>query len=169
MTVEVARGVGPSGIDVAYERLGESRPPLVLIGRRTPETPGNLPAGASVRVEWPHANVMEAFRRSSAAILPSVWPDPCPTTVLEAQATGTPVITTAIGGIVDMVVNEESGLLVTPGNEAELTTAIQRVLQDEELRFQITAGGRKMVQHFTATAVAERLEAVYAQVAPSRA
>ena len=153
----------------AYERLGENRPPLVLIGRRTPETPEDLPAGASVRVEWPHANVMEAFRRCAAAVLPSVWPDPCPTTVLEAQATGSPVITTAIGGIVDMVVNEESGLLVTPGNEAELTTAIQRVLQDEGLRFQIIAGGRKMVQHFAATTVAERLETVYAQVAPPRA
>jgi glycosyltransferase involved in cell wall biosynthesis len=153
----------------AYERLGENRPPLVLIGRRTPDTPENLPAGASVRIEWPHANVMEAFRRCAAAVLPSVWPDPCPTTVLEAMATGCPVITTAIGGIVVMVVDEESGLLVTPGNEVELTTAIKRVLYDEGLRSRITAGARKMVQHFTATAVVERLEAVYAQVAPARA
>ena len=153
----------------AYERLGENRPPLVLIGRRTIDTPDNLPAGASVRVEWPHADVMEAFRRCAAAVLPSTWPDPCPTTVLEAMATGCPVITTAIGGIVDMVVDEESGLLVAPGNEAELTVAIKRVLDDEGLRLQITGGARKMVQHFTATTVAERLETVYAQVAPSRA
>jgi glycosyltransferase involved in cell wall biosynthesis len=166
---ELSREKGILTLLSAYERLGENRPPLVLIGRRTPETPENLPAGASLRVEWPHAKVMEAFRRCAVAVLPSIWPDPCPTTVLEAMATGAPVVTTAIGGIVDMVVDEESGLLVTPGSEAELTTAMQRVLQDEGLRSQITAGGRKMVQHFGATSVAERLETVYAQAAPASA
>lgn len=153
----------------AYERLGENRPPLVLIGRRTHDTPENLPAGASVRVQWPHADVLQAYRLCAAAVLPSVWPDPCPTTVLEAMASGCPVITTAIGGMVDMVVDEESGLLVTPGNEIELTTAIKRVLHDEGLRFRITAGARKTVEHFTATAVAERLEAIYSRVASNTA
>jgi glycosyltransferase involved in cell wall biosynthesis len=153
----------------AYERLGDARPPLVLIGRRTPSTPEELPTGASIRVEWPHASVLEAYRRSAAAVLPSVWPDPCPTTVLEAMANGCPVITTAIGGMVDMVVDGESGLLVTPGSVPELTAAMKRALYDENLRSEIVAGAQKRVGRFTATTVAGRLEAVYAQVAPAGA
>lgn len=153
----------------AYEQLGEARPPLVLIGRRTPSTPQELPAGASIREEWPHASVLEAYRRSAVAVLPSVWPDPCPTTVLEAMASDCPVITTAIGGMVDMVVDGESGLLVTPGSVPELTAAMKRALYDENFCLQIVAGARKRVDGFTASTVAGRLEAVYAQVAPARA
>jgi glycosyltransferase involved in cell wall biosynthesis len=151
----------------AYERLGQDRPPLVLIGRRTPDTPKDLPVGASIRVEWQHANVLEAFRRCAVAVLPSVWPDPCPTTVLEAMASGCPVITTSIGGMVDMVADKESGLLVAPGDVPELATAMERVLSDEDLRFRLAAGARKMIGRFTASTVAERLEAVYAQIAPA--
>ena len=162
---DISRDKGAHTLLRAYERLGETRPPLVLIGRRTPEMPEILPDGASVRAEWPHAHVLEAFRRCAAAVLPSVWPDPCPTTVLEAMASGAPVITTSIGGMVDMVVNEESGLLVTPGNDIELATAVERVLKDEDLRTRIVTGALDKVTEFTASAVVERLEGIYAQAA----
>jgi glycosyltransferase involved in cell wall biosynthesis len=152
----------------AYENLGPDRPELVLVGRRTPDTPVNLPDGAQVQVEWAHENVMEAFRRCTAAVLPSVWPDPCPTTVLEAMASGCPVVTTSIGGMTDMVVDHESGLLVAPGNVPALTRAISDLLADEFLRAKYAAAARERVRLFTATAVAERLEAVYAKVAAQR-
>ncbi len=78
------------------------------------------------------------------------------------------MITTAIGGMVDMVSDEESGLLVTPGSETELTAAMERVLKDDELRHRVVAGAREKVREFTASAVADRLEGIYAQVAPAR-
>jgi glycogen synthase len=152
----------------AYECLGTKRPPLVLIGRRTADTPRDLPDGTQLRLDWPHEDVLEAFRRCTVAVLPSVWPDPCPTTVLEAMASGCPVVATSIGGITDMVINEESGLLVSPGNVSELATAVGRLLADEGLRSRLAAAAQNRVLQFTATAVAERLEAVYAQVAAAR-
>jgi glycosyltransferase involved in cell wall biosynthesis len=152
----------------AYELLGRHRPPLVLIGRRAPDTPERLPGGATLRLEWPHGKVLEAFRRCSVAILPSIWPDPCPTTVLEAMASGCPVVTTPMGGIVDMITDQESGLLVPPGDAAELARAVDRLLGDRELRARIAAGGQARVQRFTASRVVERLEAVYTEVAPQR-
>ena len=156
---------GVSTLLRSYENLGRDRPRLVLVGRRTPDTPPDLPDGAQIQLEWPHENVMEAFRRCTAAVLPSVWPDPCPTTVLEAMASGCPVITTSIGGMTDMVVHRDSGLLVPPGSVLELTAAMSELLTDESLRSRLAAAARERVQRFTATAVAERLEAVYAKVA----
>jgi glycosyltransferase involved in cell wall biosynthesis len=150
----------------AYESLGSGRPRLVLIGKRTAETPGSLPAGCDIHFGWPHEDVMAAFRHSLAAVLPSVWPDPCPTTVLEAMATGRPVVTTAIGGMRDMVVNDESGLLVQPGDADALAAALAGVVADSGLRARLGAGGRERVGQFTASAVVEQLEQVYARVAP---
>jgi len=148
----------------AYERLSTPRPPMVFIGRPTPETPTRLPEGVVIRHSWPHPDVLTAFSRSLAAVLPSVWPDPCPTTVLEAMCCRTPVVSTAIGGILDEVVDGDSGLLVPPGDVAALADALQRVVDDEALRDKLVAGGLAQVRHFMATSVAERLEGVYAQV-----
>jgi len=149
----------------AYERLGRDRPPLMLVGRRMPETPTELPEGAEVHLEWPHERVLAAFRRCTLAVLPSVWPDPCPTTVLEAMASGCPVITTSIGGMVDMIVDGESGLLVPPGDVRGLTAGMSRVLTDSELCAQLREGANAKVSAFAASSVAERLETVYERVA----
>jgi glycogen synthase len=150
----------------AYESLGEPRPPLLLVGRRTPDTPARLPDGAQMHLEWPHERVLAAYRRCLAAVLPSVWPDPCPTTVLEAMASGRPVVTTSTGGMVDMIVDGESGLLVPAGDAPGLAAAMGRLLADGDLRARLGAGARVRVRAFTASAVAERLESVYARVAP---
>jgi glycosyltransferase involved in cell wall biosynthesis len=150
----------------AYESLGTKRPPLLLVGRRTPDTPTRFPDGAEVRAEWPHDHVMAAFRRCLFAVLPSICLDACPTTVLEAMASGRPVVATATGGIVDMIVDGQNGLLVPPGDEHKLAEAMARLLNDADLRAGLAAGTQERVQRFTASAVVERLEAVYARVAP---
>ena len=150
----------------AYESLGMKRPRLLLVGRRTPDTPAHLPDGAEMCAEWPHDHVMAAFRRCLFAVLPSICLDACPTTVLEAMASGRPVVATTTGGIVDMIVDGENGLLVPPGDEYKLAEAMGRLLNDADLRARLAAGARERIQGFTASAVVERLEAVYARVAP---
>jgi glycosyltransferase involved in cell wall biosynthesis len=153
----------------AYESLGMKRPRLLLVGRRTPDTPAYLPDGTEMCGEWPHEYVMAAFRRCLFALLPSMCLDACPTTVLEAMASGRPVVATTTGGIVDIVVDGENGLLVPPGDERKLAEAMARMLNDADLRVRLAAGAQERVQRFTASAVVERLEAVYARVAPSYA
>jgi len=150
----------------AYESLRGKRPPLLLVGRPMPDTPARLPDGAQMRLGWPHDHVMAAFRRCLFAALPSTCLDACPTTVLEAMASGRPVVATATGGIVDMIADGENGLLVPPGDQGKLSAAMDRLLNDAFLRARLAAGAQERVRRFTASSVAERLEAVYARVAP---
>jgi glycosyltransferase involved in cell wall biosynthesis len=163
---ELSRDKGVPTLLRAYELLGRKRPPLLLVGRRTPDTPAHVPDGAQMCAEWPHDHVMSAFRRCLFAVLPSICLDACPTTVLEAMASGRPAVATTTGGIVDLIVDGENGLLVPPGDEDALAAAMARLLDDDDLRARLASGARERIQQFTATAVVERLEAVYARVAP---
>jgi glycosyltransferase involved in cell wall biosynthesis len=163
---ELSRDKGLPPLLRAYESLGGKRPPLLLIGRRRPDTPAHLPDGVRMCAEWPHDHVMAAFRHCLFAVLPSICLDACPTTVLEAMASGRPVVATTTGGIVDMIVDGENGLLVPPDDEYRLAAAMARLLNDADLRARLAAGAQERVRPFTASAVAERLEAVYARVTP---
>jgi glycosyltransferase involved in cell wall biosynthesis len=163
---EQSRDKGLPTLLRAYESLGGKRPRLLLVGRRTPDTPTHLPDGAEMCGEWPHEQVMAAFRRCLFAVLPSICLDACPTTVLEAMASGRPVVATTTGGIVDVIGDGENGLLVAPADEHMLAEGMARLLNDADLRVRLAARAQERVQRFTASAVVGRLEAVYSRVAP---
>jgi glycosyltransferase involved in cell wall biosynthesis len=65
-----------------------------------------------------------------------------------------------------MIVDGKNGLLVPPGDEYKLAESMARLLNDADLRDRLAAGAQERVQQFTASAVVERLEAVYARVVP---
>ena len=67
-------------------------------------------------------------------VLPSTNPDPLPTVVLEAMATGKPVVGYRHGGICEMVKENETGLLVEPLNTVELSEKIEELISNEEKR-----------------------------------
>ena len=64
----------------------------------------------------PYNQMPDFLRMSDVAVIPSVWDDPFPTTVLEAQAMGLPIITTRRGGIPEEVTEENAILLETDEN-----------------------------------------------------
>jgi glycosyltransferase involved in cell wall biosynthesis len=113
---------------------------------------------------WPHRAVLRAFQRCLLAIVPSVWPEPCPTVLLEAMAAGRAVVASSVGGIPELVVDGETGLLVPPGDAAALRHALQRMLDDPTLRRRMGAAGRKRVEQFRGDRVVPRIERVYQQV-----
>ena len=65
-----------------------------------------------------------------------------PISVLEAMAAGLPVVATAVGGIPEIVVDGETGLLVPPQDDQALAAALRRLLADRELRHRMGAAGR---------------------------
>ena len=144
----------------AYAEL-QNPPPLVLIGRKCPDTPTDLPKNVFLLGSWPHAAVMEAYRRSSLSLLPSLCPETFGIAVIEAMSMGRPVISSKIGGLSDVIFDGENGFLVPPGDVVGLKKAIQRLLDDPELREQLGRGALRRAQDFRASVVVSRIKSVY--------
>lgn len=85
--------------------------------------------------------------------------------VLEAMASGTPVVASRIGGVAEIVQDGVTGFLVTPGDTAELSARLDQVLSDTILARRLGAAAREMVlDRFTWEAVAERCLDAYARL-----
>jgi glycosyltransferase involved in cell wall biosynthesis len=153
------KGVGT--VLAAYARLDPAtRPALLLVGRRAMDLSA-LPEGARAEERWDHDRVVSGFAHATAAVLPSAWPDPCPTTVLEAMALGAPLVTTHLGGIADMVVDGDSALVVPPGDVAATAAALTRLLADDGLGARLAAQARVEVRRYLQSRVAADFEGIY--------
>jgi glycosyltransferase involved in cell wall biosynthesis len=158
------------GIDVlfdAYRCLPEP-PPLVLIGDVGPETPADIPAGACILSRWPNQAVRAAWERCLFGVLPSVWAEPFGLVLLECMAAGRPVIATRVGGIPEVVADRETGILVPPGDAAELARAMERLIADHALRESMGETAMKRSRSFTADVVVPRIESIYHEAVARR-
>ena len=159
------------GVDTvlaAYATLDPAtRPALVLVGRPAMDL-SSLPDGAVVHEKWEHERVLSGFGHALAAVLPSRWPDPCPTTVLEAMALGAPLVTTHMGGIADMVVDGESALVVPAGDVAATAAALARMVAEPSLRERLSAQASVEVRRYLQSAVAAQLEGIYTRLSSAR-
>src|SRR6266403_3494604 len=95
----------------------------------------------------PQEFVREAYRRATVFALPCVVAaggdrDGIPTVLLEAMASGVPVVSTTVSGIPELVESSCDGLLVPPGNPAMLADAIDQLLRDPNLGEKLARAGR---------------------------
>ncbi|MFN2398031.1 MAG: glycosyltransferase family 4 protein [Gemmatimonadaceae bacterium] len=84
--------------------------------------------------------------------------------LLEAMASGKPVVATATGGVVDLVENGRSGLLVAPADAERLGDAIAAILTDNGLGARLRDGATRRATEFSMERVAERTARVYDRV-----
>ncbi len=97
----------------------------------------------------PYPDIPNYLSMADVAVIPSIWDDPFPTTVLEAQAMGLPIITTRRGGILEEVTDKNAILLKTDDNFVEnLAAAILELYQDPEKRKQMSIASLKRSKMF---------------------
>jgi glycosyltransferase involved in cell wall biosynthesis len=95
--------------------------------------------------------VLDAMRRADMLVLPSVPTasgrrEGLPVVLMEAMASGLPVIATAISGIPELVRDRISGLLVPPRDPRAIADAVEQLADDRDLRKRLAAAGRRAVE-----------------------
>ncbi|HVV89015.1 MAG TPA: glycosyltransferase family 4 protein [Solirubrobacterales bacterium] len=157
---EVSREKGVDTLLAAYREL-PSPPPLVLVGRTFTDEIADT-SGAIALGPKPHKFVLAAVRRALFTVAPSIVSDVFPMVSLETAAAGKPIIASRIGGLLDSVADEETGLLVPPGDVAALGEAIKRLLSDPGLRKRMgEAAAARRAALFSPEVVLPRYEEAY--------
>ena len=99
----------------------------------------------------PQHDLREHLARANVFVMPSVAEaeggmDNLPTVIMEAMAAGLPVVSTRIGGIPEMVVENETGFLVQPEDAVALVGAIEKVTNDRSLGQRLGQAGYERAQ-----------------------
>ncbi len=171
----------PSGVEIPGETRSPADPPHVLFaGRLSAEKgilefleasegiprvivgDGPLRANVPAAVGFvPHGELGAYYDRAAVVVCPSRR-EGYGVVAREAMARGRPVVACAVGGLLDVVVDGETGLLVPPGDTGALRAAMRRLLDDAELRSRLgTAARMAAEQTFSLEAAAERTVSVY--------
>jgi glycogen synthase len=148
----------PAGVQVVLCASAPDTPEIEeRLRRALPAHPNVIWIGEMVPVE----TVVELYSHAAVFACPSVY-EPFGLINLEAMACETPVVASAVGGIVEVVEDGKTGLLVPPGRPDALGAALRRVLENAELGRRLGIAGRRRVEErFSWASVAERTEAVY--------
>lgn len=155
----------------AARRIGApEKARVVLVGDPDEGNPNAIPRSrlaawhAEGIVEWWgfRSDMDEVLAQSHIFTLPTKYTEGLPVSLLEASASGRPVVTTFMPGPQDFVVDGETGILVPPGDSAALAGALERLLQDAALRGRMGAAGRRRVEaNYTSKSVNARTVALY--------
>ena len=99
---------------------------------------------------------------AEAGLLSSDWEN-LPHSAVEALSVGVPVVSTAVGGVPEVITDGENGLLVPPGDAEALATAVRRILEEPGLRERLAAGAKPSVEALSSDIVYGKLERMLAE------
>ncbi|TAK11672.1 MAG: glycosyltransferase [Anaerolineae bacterium] len=117
-----------------------------------------------------HSQVKQWIVQAAVLCVPSVEaalgePEGIPITVMEAQATGTPVVASNYAGLKEVIQDGVTGLAASQNDVAALAAALLRALEDQPLRATFVAAARRQVEtRFSLTANTRALESLYDEV-----
>lgn len=188
-------GVVPNGVELQPRRVGQGKG-IVYVGRvirakgldelidamrsvpgehltivgdgpertRLEEKARGVPVTFTGQVD--HATARQHIRDARCLVLPS-YTEAFPNVVLEAMASGVPVVATLTGGVPSLVQNGETGILVPPRSVEDLARGLAKLMQDESLCLAMGAKAHEVAASFewprAAANLVEQIELVMAR------
>jgi 2-deoxystreptamine N-acetyl-D-glucosaminyltransferase/2-deoxystreptamine glucosyltransferase len=110
-----------------------------------------------------HSAVPAVLASLDVLVLPSAYEE-MGSVLVEAMASGLPVVASAVGGIPEVVRDGETGLLVPPGDVGALAGVLDRLAADPELRARLAEGARVRARGYAWPRLAREVAAVYRRV-----
>jgi glycosyltransferase involved in cell wall biosynthesis len=180
--IAVGRLIRKKGFDNlirAFALVLQSRPQCRLVIAGAGPVHGRLSAlveqlalSANVRLlgRRDHDSTLRLIREAAVLAVPSVIGDDgdrdgIPNVILEAFAAGTPVVASRLQGVSEAVEHRRTGLLVEPGDVAQLASAIEEMLSSEDLRSRmVTTAHETVVGRFDSVRNAEGLRKLFLSV-----
>lgn len=158
-------------LQIARESVPHAK--LLIVGdgvEREPITAEIEQAGLREHVRMPGTrNDVPRLLAASDVLLLSSIGEGIPLTVIEAMASGTPVVSTSVGGVPEMIVDGESGLLAEVGDARALAAHIVRLWTDSGLRKRLTANATKRARElFSRETMLSRYAAIYQEMLHGR-
>ncbi len=113
-------------------------------------------------------DVPELLAKCDVVVLSTITQEAFGRVILEAQAVGVPVVATKVGGVVDIIKHEKTGLLVMPKDTEQMGIEVLRLIKDKALAKQIVMEAKKkLLENYTLEQMAERTLAVYKELQSS--
>ncbi|HKV89861.1 MAG TPA: glycosyltransferase family 4 protein, partial [Thermoplasmata archaeon] len=94
------------------------------------------------------AELLREYSNADVFVLPSQF-ESTPSVLREAMASGLPIVSTRVGGIPEVVREDEDALLCGPGDPGELAAPLERLASDPGLRTRLGRNGRRNVDRFS--------------------
>jgi glycosyltransferase involved in cell wall biosynthesis len=110
----------------------------------------------------PEAALPKLFRDYDIFVFPSLY-EPFSLTLIHAMASGIPTVASTTGGNVELVTDEQTGLLFAPGDAARLANSISRLTADGPMRERISTAARAVAKRFTIDSMVARMETYLAE------
>jgi len=110
----------------------------------------------------PHHQIPELLNKADAFILPSLW-EGLPTTILEAMAAKVPVIATNVGGITEVIKNEETGIIVKPADPDSIVKAVTNLINNNNNNM-VEKAYQLVRQKFSLENVAKKINEIYSTI-----
>jgi glycosyltransferase involved in cell wall biosynthesis len=161
------RRLRDEGYDVEAQLVGPGYPDFVA-EMHTAASDLGLDGVVTFSGHLPPEETRVRLAESDIFVLCSAW-EGLPGAVMEAMAASLPVVGTDVNGTNELVVDGETGYLVPVDDVEALASAIERLVQDPELRARMGAAGRERILDYSLERYADRKEAFYRELAAERA
>jgi len=141
-------------------------PPIRILGDGPMLGEVEAATKADPRIQYlgrqPHDRVLDELRQVGCLLVPVLWYEAFPHTLLEAAASGTPILASNLGTLPDVVENDVTGMLFNPSDLDDVATKIRLFFSPETDRLAISqAARRKFETEFTATQAYINLTRIY--------
>jgi glycosyltransferase involved in cell wall biosynthesis len=141
-------------------------PPVRILGDGPMKSDVEAAAASDPRIQYlgrqPHDRVLEELRTAGCLFVPALWYEAFPHTLLEAAASGAPILASNVGTLPDVVEDGKTGLLFDPFDLSDVAAKIRAFFMDSTDRNAISHAARKKFEdEFTAAKALENLTRIY--------